>query len=150
MSAQIVPSNPVGNDANPQWDKRLLVDVAIGTQEDMILDAYGLTAHAYQAILEDLGFQRALAILKKELQKDGMSFKLKAQLQAEAMLEEHWMLVHDRDIPPETRRKAIADTVRWAGFDNNANMGGMGGGGFTINIDLSNARQSVTIEGEKA
>lgn len=141
------PTNPVLHVA---WDKRLLVDVAIGTPEDAILDAYDLTVHHYRAILADLGFQVALNALRKDLQQDGMSFKLKAQLQAEAMLEEHWMLVHDREtVPAETRRKAIADTVRWAGFDNSGGAGGAGGGGFTINIDLSNARAGVTIEGSK-
>ena len=147
MNDLVLPTNPVLNVA---WDKRLLVDVAIGTPEDAILNAYDMTVHHFRAILADPGFQTALSTFKKDLQQDGMSFKLKAQLQAEAMLEENWVLAHDREtVPAETRRKAIADTVRWAGFDNSGGQSGPGGGGFTINIDLSNARQGVTIEGGK-
>lgn len=146
MNDITLPINPVNNVA---WDKRLLVDVAIGTPEEAILDAYGITVYAYRAILDDIGFQRALAVLKKDLQKDGMSFRLKAQLQAEAMLEENWMLAHDREnVPAETRRKAIADTVRWAGWSGDGVQGVAAGGGFTINIDLGNARRGVIIEGE--
>jgi hypothetical protein len=144
--------NPVSKTSKPAWDKQLLVDVAIGTSEMEILEAYDLQAHQLREILEDSTFLVALATLKKELDKDGMSFRLKCQLQAEAMLEENWMLAHDREnVPAETRRKAIADTVRWAGFDNQGGASGLGGGGgFTINVITgSSGRAGVTIEGEK-
>lgn len=131
-----------------RWDQRLVVDVALGTAEDTLLETYDLQAHELRAIYRDPAFAAALGKLRKELESDGASFKLKAKLQAEAMLAEHWALVHDREINPETRRKAIADTVRWAGFDNSGQVA-MGGSGFQINIIVPAAQPTgVTLDGE--
>lgn len=144
-----VPMNPT---LVFRWDQRLVVDVALGTAEDTILETYDLQVHELRAIYRDSRFAAALAKLRKDLEADGASFKLKAKLQAEAMLDEHWAIVHDREISPETRRKAIADTVRWAGFDNSGVGGGGGGGGFAINIVLNQApaeEPPFIIEGER-
>lgn len=136
-----------------QWDQRLVLDVALNTPEDTILEVHGLLHHQLQAIYDDPLFIASLAKLRKELSQDGVSFKLKARLQAEAMLEEHWNIVHDRELPAETRRKAIADTVRWAGFDAAPAPGGPGGG-FSINIVVggqppAQVEQGFVIEGER-
>lgn len=58
-----------------------------------------------------------LADVTKELDKDGVTFKLKARLQAEAMLETSWALIHSPATPAAVKAGLIKDTVRWAGYD---------------------------------
>lgn len=138
-------ANPV---ACPQWDKRLVMDVVLGASEEVILEEYELTVFAYRRILADPRFQTSVDKMHEELSKDGMSFKLKAQLQAEAMLDENWKLVHSPLTDPAVKVRAIANTARWAGYDAPPQQGGLGTGGFSININLGNAGQGVTIDHE--
>jgi len=139
------PRNPV---ALPEWDKRLVVDVCLAVGEDAILEAHSLTAWQLDALYNDTVFMAAVARLKEELKKDGMSFKLKCQLQAEAMLDENWKLAHDPETPASVREKIIANTVRWASYDTPTPALG-GGNGFTIAIHLGNSRPTgATLEHE--
>lgn len=141
---------PAKNPARiPQWDKRLVVDVCLGTDEDAILDEYGLTAHDFARIQEDPVFATAVKRLQEELQEEGATFRLKCKLQAEAMLEEAWRMAHAPDTDPRVKEKLMSNMVRWAGWDNPASGGKEGGAGFHININLG-AREvaGVTYDNE--
>ena len=82
-----------------------------------------------------------LADLKSahEKVKDGQSFKLKAQLQAEELLTESWKMIHSSAelVPPSVKADLIKSTIRWAGYDNKAaaEAGGQSNA-FQINIQL--------------
>ena len=146
------PSNPVGALLRPEWDQRLVVDVALGTPEVEILEAYNMQSHALRDIYRDPTFASALTKMRKELSNDGASFKLKCKLQAEAMLERNWELAHSADVDPKVQRQIIADTVRWAGYDAAPGAGGGGGSaGLSISINLGGGRRDdvATIEGER-
>lgn len=142
------PDNPVG--ARPDWSMRMAVDVAIGASDESILEAYNLQYHEYLRILDDPTFVAKVAGIRKELEKEGASFKLKAQLQAEELLATSWQLIHNPEVPSSVRAGLIRDTVRWAAYDNPAPVGGGQSGGFSISINLGDAAQPVTIEGSRA
>lgn len=138
--------NPV---ALPAWDQRLVVDVCLGVDEDAVLEAHSITAHQLGLLLNDAVFVAAVARLKEELQKDGMSFKLKCRLQAEAMLEENWRLAHDEGTDPRVKERLIANTVRWAGYDTPAQAGNSGTGfSIAINFNADGAPKGVTLDHE--
>lgn len=140
----LMPTAPVARNpaAMPQWDRRLVVDVCLGTDEDAICETYSITSHQYNLILSDPGFQTAVARMRDELQEEGATFKLKCRLQAEAMLEENWRLAHAESTDPRVKERIIANTVRWAGWDSAGAAGAGTGNGFSIHINLGAARNA--------
>jgi hypothetical protein len=101
-----------------------------------ICEAYSITKEEFTELASDPLFIRAYAAAKEELQKDGMSFRLKAKVQAEELLKKSWALIHSESTPSNIKADLIKATVRWAGYD--AKEGGPAGIGnaFQININL--------------
>ena len=135
----LFPAAPCENPAARGWTASFVVDVAMGVSDDTLCDVHGLQYHELQAWKDDPGFIIQLAAVQKELAKEGVSFKLKAQMQAEAMLQTSWALVHSPATPASVKAVLIKDTVRWAGFDAPAQANEGGRGGFSVNIVLNNA-----------
>ena len=126
-----------------QWQSSLVLDIAMGVDKDAICEAYEIQYAQLCAILETPSFAARVATARKELEKEGVSFRLKAQMQAEEYLKTAFQMVHDTDVDPKVRAKLIADTVRWAGFDNVAAEVNGSGNGITVNINLANADKAV-------
>jgi len=110
-----------------EWDK-IAFDVArnqVGAKlpaDDLIM-SLGLTEHEFELLCEDDLFRRKVKGFAKELTENGTSFALKAQVQAEELLKTQFRIARDPDTPPSVAVAAIANTVRWAGFDKKAESG---------------------------
>ena len=76
----------------PELLLRLAVDVALGTAMDSLLEAYNLQHHELKRVMESDVFVQQLAVVRKQLAKEGATFRMKAQIQAEA----------ERGSPPES------------------------------------------------
>lgn len=147
--ADLVPTNPTDIKERPQWSSHLALDVAIGTSIDAILEAYELQMHELVEIKKDPHFISQVGRMRKDLEKEGVSFRMKAQIQAEHYLQNSWDMVHDEDIDPKVRADLIKSTMRWANYDNPAAAGPVGaGGGFSVVINLGGKPQGDTYEGE--
>jgi hypothetical protein len=100
---------------------------------------------------KDEMFTKQVRSFKKELEENGVSFQLKARIQAEEMLKRNWSLVHDRETPAAVVVKAIENTVRWAGLEQKtgAAMVAQPGAGFQIifNIPAAGAGSQATLAG---
>lgn len=145
------PDNPVGAELRPHLQANLVLDVALGTDEDAILEAYGLQAHQLAAIKANPLFKAQLKRIEKQLEEDGASFRLKAAIQAEGMLETNWAMVHDPNVPAAVRADLMKATARWGGFDGNAAKGASAGGAqFSISIHMggSEKKSGLTIDYE--
>jgi hypothetical protein len=83
-------------------------------------------------------FKKQVKAFVKELEDNGISFQLKARIQAEEMLKKNWQIVHDPDTPPTVAVKAIENTVRWAGLENKGTAvdATAAGSGFSITINI--------------
>jgi hypothetical protein len=102
-----------------------------------ICAAYGITKDEFVALTDDPTFIKAYQDAKEALQKDGMSFRLKARLQADALLKKSWLLIHDESTPTTVKADLIKSTVRWAGLEPKGDGPGAGlGNAFQININL--------------
>lgn len=141
-----VPTSPVSAEARPEWDMRIVIDFVLGASEESICEAYELMPHQYQRVVNDVGFQAKVAGLKKHLEKEGATFTLKAQIQAETLIDESFRMAMDPDIDARVRAKLINDTVRWAGFDKTGGSAD-GTGGFSININLGGLKTGNTYDG---
>lgn len=94
---------------------------------------------------QDRMFVRSVKSYKKELEDKGVSFQMKARIQAEEMLKKQWLIVHDPLTPPQVAVKAIENTVRWAGLDASKTVEASNGPGFSITINLPNAPSEKTV-----
>ena len=143
-----VPNSPVSAIERPEWNPRLVIDYVLGASKESICEEYNIMDHHYERIVRDVGFMGKVAALKKELEKDGATFALKAKLQAEVLLDESFKMSMDKDVDPRVRAKLIADTVRWAGFDK-AGAAADATGGFNITINLDTGKKMGDLfEGE--
>jgi hypothetical protein len=143
--------SPVGPEMRPEWSMRLVMDVALNASTESILEAHDLQHHQLDKITACPTFALQVADLRKQLEKEGASFKLKAQLQADFYLAE----VHKKIMDPNTDERVftrlVEDVVRWGGLDTPQPVGGQNGGlgGFQINISFSeeSRQRGITIEG---
>lgn len=115
------------------------IEIALRTSSTRaICEEYGITEEEWDRIRFEPLFLDDLARAVEMLKTEGMSFKLKARLQAEEVIKTNWRLIHDPDVPASVRAQQINATVRWAGYDTPPSKDGpAAGNGFSININLN-------------
>lgn len=119
------------------WPPTLPVEIALKTAPmDDIRIAYGYSKDEWARLPQDPVFLADLAAAMAMVKKDGMSFKLKAQLQAEELLKSSWRMIHDLDAPASVRADLIKATMRWAGYDMKETVGAGSAVGLNIQINL--------------
>lgn len=84
-----------------------------------ILSSYNINAARWEALQKHPVFVRDLASALEAVKKQGMSFKMKAGLQAEAMLERMWEMAHSPydEVPPAVQADLMKFVVKAAGLD---------------------------------
>ncbi|TXH10866.1 MAG: hypothetical protein E6R04_04185 [Spirochaetes bacterium] len=102
-----------------------------------ICRSYGMSVDDLTRLMEDPVFSAALKNARNMLKKEGVSFKLKAKMQAEELLKTSWGIIHDPRSPHSVRADLIKSTVKWAGYDVSENTSVHTGSGFAININFS-------------
>lgn len=147
--AQFVPQLPTGPELRPEWSMHLVMDVALGTSVDSILEVHGLAHHTFEKICQNPQFVMQVQALRKDLEKEGATFRLKSQLQADFYLTR----VHELIMSPDTDQKVVTrlieDVVRWGGLDAPAQTG-QGGSGFSITFNFGqHEKRGITIEGDE-
>ena len=98
----------------------LPIEIALGDKKVReVCEAYGLTKADWEELRYNKMFIADVERAKAELVKEGVSFKIKARMQSEAMLKTSWDLVHDKtgDVPPSVKADLIKFTARVAGLD---------------------------------
>lgn len=137
-SRTITPTNP-SDPARLGYPPTFPVEIALRTAPvKEICEEYGVSEDEWELIRHDelflIDLKRAMDMLKQE----GMSFKMKARLQAEELLKTSWRTIHSPDTPPNVQAQLIQATMRWAQYDSPAAgaAGANAGTGFQININV--------------
>lgn len=118
--------------------------------EELLLQL-GLTPREFEGLITDDLFRRKVKEYAKELQENGTSFVLKARVQAEELLKTNFKLARHSETPPSVAVAAIANAVRWAGYDKKVGGEADDAGNrpkISINISLAPPREGrdpVTI-----
>lgn len=104
-----------------------------------ICKAYGISKERFNELKHDPVFVADLKRAVEMVKKDGMSFKLKAQLQADELLKTSWSMIHDRsgDVPPTVKADLLKFTIRAAGLDGSKDPSANGGGGPSLSIQIN-------------
>ena len=100
----------------------LPLELALKTAPEAdILAAYNISEDQYRDLTMNPAFVAALKNALELVAKDGMSFKLKARMQAEELLLRSWDMIHDRETAASVRADLIKSTVKWAGLETSVN-----------------------------
>ena len=135
--APILPVNP-DDPAYLGYPATLPIEIAMRSSPlRTICEDYGITRDEWERLRQDPVFIQDVSAAVKALKEDGVSFKLKARLQADALLKTSWTLIHDNATPAPVRADLIKSTVKWAGLEPKAGEGGAtGGNALNIQINL--------------
>ena len=82
-----LPQIKITDPATLGFPPMLAVEIAMQTAPvDQIFEGYGLNIVDFERLMGDPAFIQAIATAKEELKQEGMSFKIKAKLQAEELM----------------------------------------------------------------
>lgn len=122
------------------WPSTLIMELALKTASPKELkEHYGFDDDEWLALRENPVFIRELSAMCETVKQDGMSFKMKARLQAEGMLETNWRLIHapTSEVPAAVKARMMETTFRMAGYDSKGTDAAVGAAGmFNIQINL--------------
>lgn len=100
-----------------------------------ICAAYDISKERFKVLIALPVFQQAFAAAQETLQKEGMSFRVKARMQSEALLETSWALIHALHTPANVKADMIKATWKVGGLEPKENTGNLGAP-LQINIHL--------------
>ena len=139
------PSDTLHNDpSNPAliepYPPTLPIEIALRIQPvPDICKAYGIERAEWNRIRLNPVFVEDLRQCLENLKKEGMNFKMRAQLQATELLKTTWNMIHDEtgQVPPAVRADLAKATVRWAGYDSKDQTAQTSGNSFQVNIHMT-------------
>jgi hypothetical protein len=137
--ADIKAYEPSRDPASIGWPPTLPIEIALKTAPlNDIRDAYGYSNEEWMRLRDDPAFLADLAAAVQMVKKEGMSFKLKAKLQAEELLKTSWRLIHapQEEVPSSVKADLLKATMRWAGYDVKEAAVMAGGNALNIQINL--------------
>jgi hypothetical protein len=133
------------------FDPRLAYELALGVSSPSeVFSKYEFDTEAATRMISNPAFIATVKKYKDEIQEGGVSFKLKARIQAEDLLTHSYILATDPETPASVRADMIKWTARVADLEPRGNDKASGpAGGFTLNISFAGDRSvGRTIEGE--
>lgn len=141
-------SDLVLNPLHTLWSDRLAFDVALrleGSGEELedIVERHDVTVEELKKFCKDKQFEARVETWRKEIKEKGMTFRLKARVQAEELLKTSWLMIQSPDVSPAVRADLIKQTVKWAGLEVSDKESDIGGGGVSITINLGDSSSKV-------
>lgn len=131
---------PEGYVAGPAagFDPRLAYELAL--EMDTPTNVFGRYGYGREEAVRVMGTPGFIATVKKyrdEIVTGGVSFRLKAKIQAEDLLTHSYEMATDPEVPPAVRADLIKWTARVANLEpKDKGEGGAAGAGFTLNISF--------------
>ena len=133
----IIPPSSGGDPASLGWPPTLPLEIALRENPpSRVCASYGIDAEMWDRLRKDPLFQAAVIRYVDQLKVEGMGFKLKAQMQSEALLNKSWNIIHDPDTPAAVKADLIKYTWRCSGHDKNNDAGAGMANAFQIQINL--------------
>jgi hypothetical protein len=118
-------------------DMALLLEKS-GEPIDEILARHEVSVDDMTRFNKDPLFVKKVGQLRADVRERGMTFRLKARMQAEELLLTSWKLIHDFNTSAAVKADLIKSTVRWAGLEVKDAIGGDTASGVSITINLGN------------
>lgn len=134
-----LPRPPVADPASVLgYPPTFPIEVALRTRPvPELCKVYGISSDEWARLIRDDVFRNQVQAYLDLLEKEGMSFKLKAMLQSEELLSTSFQLIHDvtGDVPPSVKADLIKHTHKVAGLVPGNNEGG-GNSSVTVPVQV--------------
>ena len=127
-----------------EWHPRLPLDLSLGEDSATLCQRYDITPTQLQSLLLTPAFQKDIDRHRQDILDNGLSFRLKAKIQAEEYLKEIDNLVHDPEASPAVRLDAIKSVVKWAGYEPKESS--TSGGPTRMVIQWGDSNNTIAIE----
>ena len=138
MNALVHPKNPARIEG---WPSTLPLEIALRVAPiPTICQAYGIDKPEYERLRSDPAFRDAVKKVADQLALGGgVSFKLKAQLMAEDLLDKVYDMTHASYaiVPPQVQADMIKTVVKAAGFDGSQDRVNPVTAGNNLQINIS-------------
>ena len=126
-------------------DPKFIFELAAGLEEpDHIATRYHYTAEAWESLKNDQNFMKVVESKRAELQKTGYTFRLKAALAAEDLLDEVYIGAKSIDASLSAKLEAFKYLTKIGNLEPKEDKQVATGPAFSIKIDLGGS--SITIE----
>jgi len=103
------------------WDNEMCLAVALGVDDTTaILQRFGVTRQTYDAWCTHPLFMRTVAEYQQQARDSGLSFRLRARIQAESLLDVSYQLIYTKDVPAAVKADLIKWTAKMADLEPNA------------------------------
>lgn len=127
--------------AEMSFDPRLAYELALGLDgAEQIFEKYGYDHTQAGRLIKFAPFAATIKKYKEEIQASGISFKLKAKIQAEDLLTHSYAMATDPMVPPAVRADLIQWTAKMAELEPVRDKGTTGQGSnqsFQLNITFA-------------
>ena len=130
------------------WDPRLAYELALEMDSaENVFARYAVSRDAAVALLTNAAFVSTVKKYREEVVAGGVSFRLKAKIQAEDLLTHSYEMATDPEVPPAVRADLIKWTARVAALEpkDKGEGGGGTGGGFTLNLTFGGPAPQVSV-----
>lgn len=136
--------------AQMSFDPKLVMELAMELDSPSVVFArYGYTPEEMAALIGNKHFITALKDMMDQVKKDGLSFKMKAKMQAEDLLQQSYSMATNPDTPAAVRADIIKWTAKMADLEPKSTDGKSMGQGFQLNITFAGAPQAVQVDATK-
>lgn len=125
------------------WDDKFALDFAMtlegsGSKPAELLAEYEFEAADLERFGQEPLFVQRVEYFQNQLKEHGASFRVKAKMQAELLLDKSWDIIHNPDVSPAVQADLIKWTARMGALEPNKDTGAADGG-VKINIIMGNA-----------
>jgi len=127
---------------NTRWNDRFAFELALqiegsGETVEEVLRRNGFSATDMVRFSKDNTFRRKIKDYRNEIVEKGLTFRMKARVQAEHLLTTSWNMINNADVSPAVKADLIKSTVKWADLEpRKTDEVQTGGQGVSIVINL--------------
>lgn len=113
----VAPQVPDRETPTGNWVTELAFETALGYYSpDQLMQQFDLRPSVFEKVQSLPDFQRAVAGYQREIDDEGIAFKLRARRSAALLLDELTFMAFDSNLDAKDRLKAIEMVAKYAGF----------------------------------
>jgi hypothetical protein len=120
------------------FDPKFAFEVALKYHPlKVIMQQYGVDKHTMRRLAQHPPFIMALKNFKREIAEQGVTFRMKAKMMSEDLLETAYLMAKNPQVPSSVRTDNIKSIVKWADLEPKKDSdSGAGGATFNLQINL--------------
>lgn len=133
--------------ADITFNPLIAYEIALGVAApSAVFQKYGHTIEEAQVLIGLPAFISTIKKYKDEVVANGVTFRMRAKMQAEDLLTHSYAMASDPETPPAVRADLIKWTAKVAGLEpSDKEKVGVGGNGFSLNITFAGAAPTAAV-----